>query len=155
MAEPSGGEDPFGGEYEPSPIERIRNQVELYEASAGAEGNTLEDRPVVILTTIGAKSLKLRKNPVIRIVRDGTYVAVASAAGSRTNPSWYGNLIAHPLVRVQDGEMVGDFVAREVRGAEKAEWWAVAETFWPHFPEYRERAGGRDIPVVVLEPVGR
>jgi F420H(2)-dependent quinone reductase len=153
MPESSATHDPFLAEYEPSPIDRIRNQVAQFEASGGTEANTLEGRPVVILTTIGAKSLKLRKNPVLRVERDGTYVAVASAAGSTKNPSWYRNMIAHPRVQVQDGPVVREFAAREVSGAEKAEWWLVAESFWPYYPLYREKAEGRDIPVVLLEPI--
>lgn len=139
------------GEYEPSPIARIRDQVALYEATDGVEGGTLEGRPVVILTSVGAKSGKVRKNPIMRISQDGVYVAVASAAGATANPSWYANLVAHPRVRVQDGAIVSERLAREVRGDEKTRYWAVAESFWPHFPEYRERAGGRDIPIFVLE----
>lgn len=146
--------DGLDGEYAPSPRERIREQVRAYEASAGAEGGTLEDRPVVILTSVGAKSGLVRKNPVMRIVDGDNYVAVASAAGSLTHPSWYANLLAHPLVRIQDGPDVGDYVAREVTGEEKTYFWGVAEQFWPHFPEYRESARGREIPIFVLEPAG-
>jgi deazaflavin-dependent oxidoreductase (nitroreductase family) len=76
---------------------------------------------------------------------------VASAAGATSNPSWYANLVAHPRVRVQDGADVSERIAREVRGEEKAQQWVIAESLWPYFPEYRERAGGRDIPVFVLE----
>ncbi len=143
--------EPLDGEYEPSPIPRIRDQVALYEATNGVEGGTLEDRPVIILTSIGAKSGKVRKNPVMRITSGDTYIAVASAAGATSNPSWYANLVANATVRVQDGAAVSERVAREVRGEEKAKYWAVAESFWPHFPEYRERAEGRDIPIFVLE----
>ena len=141
------------GEYVPSPLERIRKQVADYEASDGLEGGTLEGRPVVIVTSVGAKSGKVRKNPVMRIVDGDRYVAVASAGGSPTNPSWYANLVAHPRVRLQDGASVKEFQAREVSGDEKRHYWTVAERFWPHFPEYRRLAGGRDIPIMVLEPV--
>jgi deazaflavin-dependent oxidoreductase (nitroreductase family) len=141
------------GEYEPSPVQRVSDQVAAYEASGGVEGATLEDRPVVILTSVGAKSGKVRKNPVMRIVDGDCYVAVASAGGAPQNPSWYANLVAHPAVRLQDGATVRDFHAREVSGEEKLRYWAIAEQFWPHFPEYRRRAAGRDIPIMVLEPV--
>ncbi|MGB7144183.1 MAG: nitroreductase/quinone reductase family protein [Mycobacterium sp.] len=106
------------GEYVPKPAERVRKQVADYEASGGLEGATLEGRPVVILTSVGAKSGKVRKNPVMRIVDGERYVAVASAGGSLTNPSWYANLVAHPRVRLQDGASVREFVAREVTGDE-------------------------------------
>jgi deazaflavin-dependent oxidoreductase (nitroreductase family) len=108
---------------------------------------------VVILTSLGAKSCKVRKNPVMRIVDGDRYVAVASAAGSPKNPSWYANLVAHPVVRLQDRAVIREFRAREVAGEEKTYFWTVAERFWPHFPEYRRLALGRDIPIMVLEPV--
>jgi F420H(2)-dependent quinone reductase len=141
------------GEYDPSPVQRVRDQVAAYEASDGVEGATLEGRPVVILTSVGAKSGKVRKNPVMRIVDGDRYVAVASAGGAPQNPSWYANLVAHPAVRLQDGATLRDFHAREVSGEEKLRYWAIAEQFWPHFPEYRRNAAGRDIPIMVLEPV--
>jgi len=139
--------------YVPSPSDRVREQVALYEATDGVEGGTLEGRPVVILTSIGAKTGSIRKNPVMRIKEGDIYVAVASAAGAPTHPAWYRNLLAHPRVTLQDGATVHQVRAREVHGAEKAQWWAVAERFWPHFPEYRAKAGDRDIPVMLLEPV--
>jgi deazaflavin-dependent oxidoreductase (nitroreductase family) len=146
-------ESNLDGEYVPSPVERIRKQVAEYEASGGVEGATLEGRPVVILTSVGVTSGKVRKNPLMRIVDGDRYVAVASAAGAPENPSWYTNLVAHPRVRLQDGASVKEFLAREVSGDEKRHYWAVAEQFWPHFPEYRRLARGREIPIVVLEPV--
>ena len=149
------GEDLLGHEYVPSPLARIRDQVAGYEASGGTEHNTLEDRPVVILSTVGAQSLQVRKNPVIRMLEGDVYVVVASAAGAARDPQWYRNLKTHPVVRLQDGPTAELRVAREVHGEEKTHWWTVAESFWDHFPEYRERAQGRDIPVVVLEPIRR
>jgi deazaflavin-dependent oxidoreductase (nitroreductase family) len=141
------------GEYMPSPLERIRKQVADYEASAGTRGGTVEGAPVVILTSVGAKSGKVRKTPVVRIVDGDRYAAVASHRGARTNPSWYANLVAQPRVRLQDGATVNEFQAREVTGDEKRYYWKVAERFWPLFPEYRRLAGGRDIPIMVLDPI--
>jgi F420H(2)-dependent quinone reductase len=112
-------ESGLDGEYMPSPTESVRTQVADYEASGGVEGGTLEGRPVVILTSVGAKSGKVRKNPVMRIVDGDRYVAVASAGGSPANPSWYANLVAHPRIRLQDGASVKEFAAREVSGDEK------------------------------------
>jgi deazaflavin-dependent oxidoreductase (nitroreductase family) len=139
------------GEYVPSSSEQARTQVADYEATGGTEGGTLEGKPVVILTSLGAKSKNVRKNPVMRIVEGDRYVVVASAGGAPKHPSWYANLVAHPLVRVQDGQTIRVLRAREVHGDEKVYYWTVAESFWPHFPEYRQRAG-REIPVLVLEP---
>jgi F420H(2)-dependent quinone reductase len=147
-------ESGLDAEYVPSPVERVRKQVEDYEASGGVDGATLEGRPVVILTSVGAKSGKVRKNPVMRIVDGDRYVVVASAGGASQNPSWYTNLVAHPTVRLQDGATVRDFRAREVSGEEKQRYWAIAEQFWSHFPEYRRLAAGRVIPIMVLEPIG-
>jgi deazaflavin-dependent oxidoreductase (nitroreductase family) len=139
-------------DYEPSPSERVRDQVARYEATDGVEGGTLEGKPVVILTSTGARSGKTRKTPVMRIVQDGTYAAVASAAGAPRDPAWYHNLVAHPLADLQDGAEHLAVRAREVHGAEKDRWWVVAESFWPHFPAYRANAG-REIPMFLLEPV--
>jgi F420H(2)-dependent quinone reductase len=139
--------------YLPSPSERVADQVTRYEASDGADGGTLEGRPVVILTTIGSRTGAIRKNPVIRIPNGDKYIAVASNAGAATNPAWYRNVTAHPDVWVQDGAVKRQLRAREVFGEEKTRVWAVAEQFWPHFPEYRAKAGAREIPILVLEPV--
>jgi deazaflavin-dependent oxidoreductase (nitroreductase family) len=143
----------MANDYEPSPRARVREQVERYEATGGREGATNEGRPVVILTTIGARTGSVRKTPVMRIERDGTYAAVASAAGASSDPAWYRNLRAYPdQVRLQDGATVLRMCAREVSGPEKDEWWRIAEANWPHFPEYRAKAGDREIPIVLLEP---
>jgi F420H(2)-dependent quinone reductase len=139
--------------YEPSASARVREQVSLYEASGGKEGGTLEGKPVVILTTIGAKTGSVRKNPVMRIKEGDVYVAVASNAGAITHPAWYRNVVAHPELTLQDGVTVHHVRAREVHGDEKDRWWKVAERDWPHFPEYRAKAGAREIPVLLLEPV--
>ncbi|BBX86585.1 nitroreductase family deazaflavin-dependent oxidoreductase [Mycolicibacterium aubagnense] len=128
-------------------------QVALYEATDGREGGTLEDRPVVILTTVGVKSGELRKTPVMRIVDGHNYLAVASAGGATSHPAWYRNLVANPDVWLQDGATVRRLRAREAHGAEKTRLWGVAEQFWPHFPQYRASAGDREIPVIVLEPL--
>jgi F420H(2)-dependent quinone reductase len=138
--------------YLPSPSRRVRDQVTLYEATDGADGGTLEGRPVIILTHTGARTGAVRKTPVMRIPNGDAYIVVASAAGAPTHPAWYFNLIAHPHVHVQDHADHHDMVAREVHGADKQRLWAIADRFWPHFPEYREKAQGRDIPILLLEP---
>lgn len=140
------------GRYQPSPSARVREQVALYEATDGREGATLEGKPVVILTTVGAKTGSIRKNPLMRIEHAGTYAVVASAGGAPTHPAWYRNLLAHPEARLQDGATVRRVRAREVHGEEKARWWQIAEQHWPHFPEYRAKAAGREIPIMLLEP---
>jgi len=140
------------GEYEPSQNDRTREQVELYEATNGAKGGTLKGKPVIVLTFKGAKSGKLRKTPLMRIEHDGTYAVVASNAGAPTHPFWYRNIVANPIVELQDGAVKHDMRAREVFGEEKNEWWERADAAYSEFPAYRARAG-REIPVLVLEPL--
>jgi len=143
---------PLEGEYEPSPSPSVRNQVELYENSNGTEGTTLRGVPVIIVTTRGARSGKLRKIPLMRIEHDGTYVAVASQGGAPKHPVWYFNLIADPQVEVRDGSTVFDRRARELTGEEKAAWWQRATTVWPAYDAYQAKTD-REIPLFVLEPL--
>jgi deazaflavin-dependent oxidoreductase (nitroreductase family) len=140
-------------EYAPSPRERVRDQISRYEATDGRDGGTLEGKPVIILTTTGAKTGKIRKTPLIRIEHDGIYAVVASAGGAPEHPAWYRNVIADPVVQLQDHEKVRKVQAREAHGEEKARWWRWAEARWPHLPEYQTKAAGREIPVLVLEPL--
>ncbi|MBV9096926.1 MAG: nitroreductase family deazaflavin-dependent oxidoreductase [Frankiaceae bacterium] len=145
---------PLEGEYEPSKLDWVREQVERYEASGGTEGTTLRDTglPVVIVTSRGAKTGKLRKNPLMRVEYGGRYAAVASMGGQPTHPVWYYNLLADPQVELQDGPVKQDMVAREVTGAEKAQWWERAVAAFPPYADYQQKTE-REIPVFVLEPV--
>ena len=143
---------PLIGEYEPSPSAWVRDQVELYESSGGKEGTTLRDVPVIILTTKGVKSGKIRKSPLMRVEYDGRYAAVASLGGAPQHPVWYHNVIADPHVELQDGPVKQDMKAREVTGEEKAQWWERAVAAWPDYAEY-QRKTDRQIPVFVLEPL--
>jgi deazaflavin-dependent oxidoreductase (nitroreductase family) len=144
---------PLEGEYEPSPEKWVRDQVELYERTGGREGSTLPGRPepVVVFTTRGAKSGKIRKNPLMRVEHDGVYAMVASQGGAPKHPTWYHNLKAHPdEVTVQDGDQVWDGVAREVNGEEKAVWWERAVAAYPDYADY-QRKTDREIPLFVVE----
>ncbi|MER7916013.1 MULTISPECIES: nitroreductase family deazaflavin-dependent oxidoreductase [unclassified Streptomyces] len=144
---------PLEGEYEPSPDQWVRDQVELYESSGGTKGNTLMDTgmPVIVLTTRGAKSGKIRKTPLMRVTHEGAYAVVASQGGAPKHPVWYFNIKADPRVELQDGPVRQDMRAREVTGAEKAEWWGRAVDAYPPYAEYQEKTD-REIPVFVLEP---
>ncbi len=144
---------PVNGEYEPSPQAWVREQVELYEGSGGTKGTTLLDTglPVVVVTSLGARSGKVRKNPVMRVEHDGRYAVVASKGGAPANPTWYNNLVAHPLVELQDGPVKRDMIAREVTGEERAQWWKRAVAAYPPYAEYQQKTD-RQIPVFVLEP---
>jgi len=143
---------PLHGEYEPSPEKWVRDQVDLYETSGGTTGTTLRGMPVIVLTTLGAKSGKVRKAPLMRVEHDGNYLAVASLGGSPKNPVWYANVVAHPLVEVQDGPVRQDMTAREITGDEKAIWWERAVAAYPPYADYQEKTD-RIIPVFLLEPV--
>jgi deazaflavin-dependent oxidoreductase (nitroreductase family) len=142
---------PLEGEYEPSPAQWVRDQVETYEKSGGQQGNTLLDTgmPVVIVTTRGNKSGKLRKTPLMRVEHDGEYALVASKGGAPRHPVWYYNLKAHPdAVTIQDGPEPHDFEVTEVADPERAEWWERAVAAYPPYAEYQTKTD-RQIPLFV------
>jgi F420H(2)-dependent quinone reductase len=143
---------PLEGEYAPSSAEWVRKQVEEIESSGGTRGNEMRGMKVIVVTSMGHGSGKLRKNPVMRVEHDGKYAAVASKGGAPDHPTWYRNLVEHPLVEVQDGTHKGDYTAREISGDERAEWWERAVAAFPDYADYQEKTD-REIPVFVLEPV--
>jgi deazaflavin-dependent oxidoreductase (nitroreductase family) len=143
---------PITGEYEPSTSDWARENAEKYMASGGTEGTELKGRPVILLTTIGAKSGKVRKTPLMRVEHDGEYAVVASLGGAPKHPVWYFNIKAHPQVELQDGAETKDYESREVFGDEKAVWWERAVATWPDYAEYQKKTD-RQIPVFVLTPV--
>ena len=145
---------PLEGEYEPSPEAWVREQVERYEASGGREANTLRDTglPVAVFSTRGAKSGKVRKQALMRVEHEGAYAMVGSKGGAPEDPGWVANVRRHPdQITVQDGPEPWDGVAREVTGAERAEWWRRAVAVFPTYDEYARRTD-REIPVFVVEP---
>jgi deazaflavin-dependent oxidoreductase (nitroreductase family) len=143
---------PLHGEYEPSTSEWSRTQTETYEATEGREANTLRGRPIIVLTSLGAKSGKLRKTALMRVEHDGAYAVVASLGGAPKHPVWYWNLKAEPLVELQDMAQRHDYTAREVTGDEKAVWWKRAVDAWPDYATYQTRTD-RQIPMFVLDPI--
>ena len=142
---------PLEGEYGPSTSGWARTAAERYEGSDGTESNTLRGRPVIVLTSVGAKSGKLRKTALMRVEHDGVYAVVASLGGAPRNPAWYHNLTKNPHVELQDGATKRDYLARELSGDEKADWWARAVEAWPDYAAYQKRTS-RQIPVFVLDP---
>jgi F420H(2)-dependent quinone reductase len=139
------------GDYEPSPSEWVRNQVAEYEGSGGERANTLLDTglPVIIVTTRGNKTGKIRKTPVMRVEHDGQYALVASKGGAPTHPVWYYNLVADPTsVVLQDGSEPFAVAVREVSGDERATWWDRAVAAYPPYAEYQGNTD-REIPVFV------
>ena len=143
---------PLTGEYEPSTSDWARDNAELYMQSGGTQGVALKGMPVILLTTIGAKTGKLRKTPLMRVEHNGEYAVVASLGGAPKNPVWYYNIAAHPRVELQDGTETGDYDAREVFGDEKALWWQRAVEAYPDYADY-QRKTDRAIPVFVLTPI--
>lgn len=107
---------------------------------------------VILLTTVGAKSGKLRKTPLMRVEHGGEYAIVASLGGAPKNPVWYYNVKKNPRVELQDGTDTGDYDAREVFDDEKATWWERAVAAYPDYAEYQKKTD-RQIPVFVLSPV--
>jgi deazaflavin-dependent oxidoreductase (nitroreductase family) len=142
------------GEYVPSKAKWVRDQVEKFEATDGQEANTLRDTgyPIVVITSKGAKSGNLRKNPVMRVERDGIYVAIASYGGRDDHPEWYHNFVAHPEVELQDGPVRKTYRVDLVEGDERADLWQLAVDTWPTYAKYQEKTD-RQIPVFKLTPI--
>jgi deazaflavin-dependent oxidoreductase (nitroreductase family) len=145
---------PLTGDYAPSTEGWARKQAERYEATNGREANDLRGRPIIVLTSVGAKTGRLRKTALMRVEHDGVYAVVASQGGAPKHPVWYFNMKANPHVELQDGATKLDYAAREVSGEEKAVWWERAVEAWPDYAKYQLRTK-REIPVFVLEPVER
>jgi F420H(2)-dependent quinone reductase len=141
------------GEYEPSATEWVRRQVETFEASDGTQAADLRGVPIVVVTSVGAKTGLLRKTPVIRIEHADEYAILASNGGSLVVPTWYHNVKKNPHVELQDGGVKRDYLAREVAGAERAAWWQRAVAVWPDFDRYTVGLA-RTIPLFVLRPIG-
>jgi F420H(2)-dependent quinone reductase len=137
--------------YAPSPREWVRDQVEEYEASGGTRANTLRDTglPIIVVTTVGARTGAVRKTPLMRVEHNGEYALVASMGGAPKHPVWYFNLLAHPdSVLIQDGPEPFPVSIREVKGAEKAQWWQRAVAAYPPYEEYQAKTD-REIPLLV------
>lgn len=143
---------PLTGEYEPGTAAWARKQLDLYESTNGEQGGDLRGRPVVVLTSVGARTGKLRKTPLMRVEHEGVYAVVASLGGAPKHPVWYYNLKAHPHVELQDGAAKRDYLARELSGEERERWWKRAVEAWPDYANYQKKTD-RVIPVFVLEPM--
>jgi deazaflavin-dependent oxidoreductase (nitroreductase family) len=143
---------PLSGEYAPSPWDWSREQADKYAESGGTDAADMKGMPIILLTTVGAKTGKLRKTPLMRVEHDGQYAVVASLGGAPKNPVWYYNIAANPRVELQDGSVTHDYNAREVFDDEKATWWERAVAAYPDYADYQEKTE-RQIPVFVLTPV--
>ncbi|HEY4017980.1 MAG TPA: nitroreductase family deazaflavin-dependent oxidoreductase [Pseudonocardiaceae bacterium] len=143
---------PLTGEYEPSPFDFSRDQIALIESSGGREGTDNQGKPVIVLTSVGAKSGKLRKSALMRVEHNGEYAVVASLGGAPKNPVWYFNVTANPHVELQDGPVKKDYQAREVHGEEYATWFERSVAVWPDYAEYQKKTT-RTMPIFVLTPI--
>jgi deazaflavin-dependent oxidoreductase (nitroreductase family) len=146
------------GEYEPNTMKWVRDQVDAYERSGGREANTLLDTglPIIVLTTRGNKTGKIRKTPLMRVEHDGEYALVASMGGQPKHPVWYWNLKADPkAATIQDGPEPFFVETRDLQGAERQVWWDRAVAAYPAYADYQKRATQRTIPVFVARRAGR
>ena len=139
---------PLTGEYEPSTLDWAREQAELFESTGGTKGANLRGMPIILVTSVGSKTGKLRKTPLMRVEHDGEYALVASLGGAPKNPAWYYNLKQNPHIELPDGTENHDYMAREVFGDEKAIWWERSVAAFPNYAEYQEKTD-REIPVFV------
>jgi len=134
-----------------SPTDWVQDQTRRILETGTTEGIDILGSPIVLLKLRGAKTGKLRYTPVMRVEHDGRYAVVASKGGAPEHPTWYYNIKAHPEFPLQDETATKDYVAREVEGAERAEWWGRAVAAYPSYAEYQEKTD-RQIPVFVLDP---
>ena len=144
---------PLTGDYAPSTAAWARKQAERYEATGGAEADTIAGHPIVVLTSVGAKTGLLRKTALMRVEHDGRYAVVGSLGGAPRHPVWVHNLRAHPRVELQDGARKREYEARELDGDERALWWDRAVAAFPRYAGYQQKTD-RLIPVFLLTPVG-
>lgn len=142
---------PLSGEYLPSTAEWARTQADAFEASGGTEANTFHGVPIIVLTTVGAKTGALRKTALMRVEHDGRYAVLASKGGSPDEPAWGANIRRHPQVELQDRDVKRDYTARELSGEERTLWWDRAVAVWPSYADYQTRTD-RQIAVFLLEP---
>jgi len=139
-------------DYELSPTDWVRAQTEKIIRTGTTDGVTVYDRPIVLLTYTGKKSGKSRLTPVMRVEHDGSYAAIASKGGAPENPVWYASLLAHPEVKLQDGNTTRTYRVREVHGDERDAWFERGVATFPNYAEYAQKTD-REIPVLVLDPV--
>jgi deazaflavin-dependent oxidoreductase (nitroreductase family) len=144
---------PLTGEYVPSTMDWVREQVDTYEATNGREANTLRETgiPIIVVTTKGASSGNVRKFALMRVEHEGEYALVASIGGAPQNPSWFHNLVAEPLCEIQDGPAPADYTTSIVDGDERQVWWDRAVEVFPTYAQYAEKTD-RTIPVFIARP---
>jgi deazaflavin-dependent oxidoreductase (nitroreductase family) len=140
---------PLSGEYAPSTTDWARKQAEAYEASGGEQAGDMRGMSIIVLTSVGAKTGKLRKTALMRVEHDGQYAVVGSLGGAPKHPLWVYNLRSQPLVELQDGPEKHDYIAREPEGDERKIWWERSVEAFPNYADYQKKTE-RVIPVFVL-----
>ena len=127
-----------------------RKLIEEFRATRDAPGGPLNGRPVVLLTTIGAKSGQRRTTPMMSIFDEGRLIVIASNAGAPTHPDWYRNLVANPNVTVEVGKETYDATAVVLEGVQRQEIWSRVVARYPFFGEHQAKIT-RQIPVIMLK----
>src|SRR5437763_3542702 len=126
-----------------------RQLIEEFRANRNKAGGPFEGRPLLLLTTTGAKSGKRRTTPMMYIPDGERLLVIASNAGALTHPDWYYNLLAHPDVTVEVGTETFDATAIVTQGAERHRLWTKIVEQYPFFAEHQAKIS-RQIPVIAL-----
>jgi deazaflavin-dependent oxidoreductase (nitroreductase family) len=130
-----------------------RRVIEEFRANGGKVGGDMEGWPLVLVHHTGARTGTERVTPVVyQQLEDGSIAVFASKAGAPSHPDWFHNLVAHPDTQIELGSETRPVTARVAAGDERTRIWEAQKQAFPNFAEYEQKAGDREIPVVVLEP---
>ena len=127
--------------------------IDEFRANAGKVGGHFEGAPILLLHHTGARSGRVRVNPMMYQAIGDDFAVFASKSGAPTNPDWYYNLLANPKAKIEVGTDTFDVVARVAEGEERERIWAIQKERYPGFAEYEQNTE-REIPVVILERAG-
>ena len=127
-----------------------RRLIEEFRADRSTNGEAFKGRPLLLLTTIGARSGQRRTTPMMYVPDGNRLLVIASNAGAPKHPAWYRNLVAHPQVTVEVGRETYDATATVTEGAERQQLWESIVEQYPFFADHQAKVT-RQIPVVVLE----
>jgi deazaflavin-dependent oxidoreductase (nitroreductase family) len=137
---------PTNGSVDPN--QRI---VEIFRAAGGAVGGTFSGMPLLLLTSMGARSGRPHTVPLTHLTDGESWVVAAAAAGAPRNPAWYHNVLVHPAVTVEIGDGVHEAIARIATGTQRERLFRRFVTAYPQLASYQARTT-RPIPIVVLTP---
>ncbi len=125
--------------------------IDEFRANEGKVGGNFEGAPLLLLTTVGAKSGKARVNPLMYLEEGGRRYIFASKGGAPSNPDWYYNLVENPKASIEVGSEAVEVVATPIEEGERSRIYAEQARRYPGFAEYQAKAD-RVIPVVALDP---